>query len=452
MDVTGDPALAAALGDIASGRPRARRATLRGHPAARSRHGRDSRAAGRPDRRPLAQFVGRVEPSPLPEIAAHDALVAAGAPVEPLLGSLEAVVDGAPLVVAYVVAERDAGEPTFADEAADALDRLLDTAVAEGVPPAAPPLAAAAVLGSGPEPDARVVRELAEIVEAARQVGAAVAGVHDVLARPGGPVPRAVPLDGPPRPLPGMSDAPRRGAGSAPRGRGRPRRRCSGEDDEPADTAALAATVIEARAALDRRLRAIIGRPLDGLRIPRYGGPLTAERVTREGGRYLVGVPGRDVRPAADRTRLQSPLLDVAGILVSLRAIALRPLFGGAAERRTLRPEDARATEGWARAWWAALGSAFVAGYLDALSRPALLPSDTEDRALLLDLLLAELTLQQVLADLRAGDTRRSDGARGPPRPVRRLRGAGAGLTSQPREPAPRRRYALSPRAATSSS
>ncbi len=395
VDVTADPMLAAALGEIATGQPaRQREATLRGRPAARPRRGREERQPVGRDRRPLVRLVGRVEAAPQPEVQTSQALVAAGAPVEPLLGWLEAVVDGTPLVVGYVVTAPDAGEPTFADEAADSLDRLLDAAVAEAAAPGARPLVAASVLGSGSGSDDRLPRELAEIVEAARQVGGSLAGMHDVLARPGGP------------PLAPYLSMDRRALYQASRtllGEMVEALRDTERSPDAPALAVLVETVIGARPALDRRLRGIIGRQLDGLRIPRYGGPLTADRVTREGGRYLIGAPAPDLRPTVDRTRLRSPLLDVAGILASLRAVALRPLFGGPNERRALRPEDARSTEGWARAWWAEVGGALVAGYLDALSRPALLPSGQDDRALLLDLLMAELTLEQALADLRVG-------------------------------------------------
>ena len=176
-----------------------------------------------------------------------------------------------------------------------------------------------------------------------------------------------------------------------------------GPDTGGPDTHRLVEAVIAARSALDARLRIVIGRQLDGLRVPRYGGPVTASRLLRDRGRHVIGVPEPDYRPAVDRTRLRTPLLDVAAILTSLRAIALRPLFGGVAERRGLRPEDARRTEDWARAWWVRVGSALVAGYLATLSRPALLPSSDDDRALVLDILLAELALEELLADTRAG-------------------------------------------------
>ena len=319
--------------------------------------------------------------------------MAAGAPVEPLLGWLEAVVDGTPLVVGYVVT---APMPASRRSPTRRPTRLIGcwTQPSRRLRRRARPLVAASVLGSGSGSDDRLPRELAEIVEAARQVG----------GEPGRHARRPGPARGPP--LAPYLSMDRRALYQASRtllGEMVEALRDTERSPDAPALAVLVETVIGARPALDRRLREIIGRQLDGLRIPRYGGPLTADRVTREGGRYLIGAPAPDLRPTVDRTRLRSPLLDVAGIFASLRAVALRPLFGGPNERRALRPEDARSTEGWARAWWAEVGGALVAGYLDALSRPALLPSGQDDRALLLDLLMAELTLEQALADLRVG-------------------------------------------------
>jgi len=124
-----------------------------------------------------------------------------------------------------------------------------------------------------------------------------------------------------------------------------------------------------------------------------YGGPIEASRLVRLGSGFVIGIPAPDYRDAVDRRRPRSPLLDVAAILASLRRIALRPIYGSEPDRRALRPEDARRAEGWARAWWARVGSGVVASYLAALGRPALVPSADDDRALLLDLLLAEVTL-----------------------------------------------------------
>ena len=176
-----------------------------------------------------------------------------------------------------------------------------------------------------------------------------------------------------------------------------------GARQDGSGTDRLSEAVIAGGPALDIRLRLLLGRQIDGLRIPRYGGPLTASRVLRETGRHVVGVPDRDYRPAVDRTRLQSPLLDVASILASLRAIALRPLFDGDARSSGRRPGDPRRTEAWARTWWATVATSFVAAYLASLPRSALLPSTLEDRALLLDVLLAQLSLAEIVGLTRVG-------------------------------------------------
>ncbi len=59
--------------------------------------------------------------------------------------------------------------------------------------------------------------------------------------------------------------------------------------------------------------------------------------------------------------------------------------------------------EAWARAWWAHVAGAVVDGYVGALHRIAILPSDDADRELLLDVLFAEQTLRTLLADLQLG-------------------------------------------------
>ncbi len=408
VDVSADPEVARTLGALAtaaasgagtsSGRA-GRPPVLHGGRPPVLRVGRAMRPGVVPvSRPPVVRLVGRIEPAPLPEVVQAHELMAAGAPIEPLVGSLEADIDGRHLGLGFVVEAREADQATFADQAAGSLDRLLDAAVAEPAAPTGGPQVGATVLAAQPDEmqPGLLSGELTEIVESARQVGRALAGLHTALVRPGGPpaapytsLDRRALYQGT-RTLLGEAVTALRNS-VVPEGEGGP------------DTGRLTEAVIGARAALDARLREVIGRQLDGLRIPPYGGPVTASRVHRDGGRHVIGIPDPDYRPAVDRTRLRSPLVDVAAVLASLRAIALRPLFGGDAERRGLRPEDAGRTEGWARAWWATVGSAFVGAYVAALSRPALLPSGDEDRALLLDVLLAELTLEEILTATRAG-------------------------------------------------
>jgi len=378
VDVSTDPQVASAFGKLATARPSAQAASRRGRTP------------------PVVRFAGRAEPAPLPEVVTAHELMASAAPIEPLLGSLEAEVNGQSVGVGFVVAAREPGEATFADEAAGSLDRLLDAAIAEPEAPGGVPLVGATVLAgdTGGNWPTLVTREIDDIVETARQVGERVAGVHDALVRsPGRPVAPYTSMD-----RRALYQEVRTMLGEVIAALREPRAPLDGSA-----TDRLAEAVIASRPALDLRLRILIGRQLDGLRIPRYGGPLTASRVLRCAGGLVIGVPDRDYRPAVDRTRLQSPLLDVASVLASLRAIALRPLFGGGPRRRGGRPEDARRTEGRARAWWAHVGSALVAGHVAALSHPALLPSKLDDRALLLDVLLAEISLEEILVATRAG-------------------------------------------------
>jgi maltose alpha-D-glucosyltransferase / alpha-amylase len=374
VDVSTDPQVARALGSLAMARP----------------------GAGTPAGVPVVRFAGRAEPAPLLEAVTARELMAAAAPIEPLLGSLEADVDGRDIALGFVVAAREPGQATFADEAAGSLDRLLDAAIAEPEPPGVVLLVGATVLSAdvGVSRPARVTGELGEIVEAARRVGESLAGVHDALVRPGGP-----------RPAPYTSMDRRALYQEARTTLGEVvtelRERGGVQGGSVIDR--LAHAVTSARPTLDARLRMVIGRQLDGLRISPYGGPVTASRVLRHAGGYVIDVPDRDLRPAVDRGRLRSPLVDVASLLASLRAIALRPLFGGDAERRGGRPEDPRRTEALARAWWADVGSSLVAGYLAALAHPALLPSTDGDRALLLDVLLAQLSLEEILVATGVG-------------------------------------------------
>jgi predicted trehalose synthase len=380
IDVSSDPEVASALGSM----------------VAAARRGASQRSSVQARRPPVVRLVGRAEPAPLPEVVTARELMAAAAPIEHLLGSLDVEIEGRSVAVGFVVATREPGLATFADEAADSRNRLLDAAEAEPEHPDGVPLVGATALSvdGGMQRSSIVSREIGGTIEAARRVGESLAGVHDALVRPAGP---------PPAPYTSMD---RRALYQAARtmvGEVITALRERGAVRDGSATDGLAEALVAARPALDARLRMMIGRQLDGLRIAPYGGPVTASRLFSHAGGYVIGVPDRDRRPAVDRTRLRSPLADVASLLGSLRAIALRPLFDGDVARVGPRPEDARRREAWSRVWWAEVASSLVAGYLAALTRPAILPSTDDDRALLLDVFLAEIPLREILVASRAG-------------------------------------------------
>ncbi|MFH0750445.1 MAG: alpha-glucosidase C-terminal domain-containing protein, partial [Chloroflexota bacterium] len=401
VDASGDARVARWLGSLALVEPPPggiRGSGLRSRRPDAGQRARDPRHAGDHGSPATLHLVGRIEPAPLPEIVTAQALGAGRVLVEPVVASLEALVGGRPSIVGFATPERGGGRPTFADEAEASLDRLLDAAVAEGEAISPGRFASSGLFGATPgDPDDFAARGLAEIVVAARQVGESLAALHDALARPLGPPPEPFTsssrraLYQSVRTLLGEVVAALRDAAGA-----------ADEDDERTPTA-WASAVTASRPALDRRFRVVVARHLDGLRIATYGGPVDASRLVRADRGFAIGVPGPDFRDAVDRRRVRSPLLDVAAVLASLRRISLRPIHGPEPGRRALRPEDARRAEGWARVWWSRVGGAVVTSYAAALARPALIPSGDEDRTLLLDLLLAEVTLGDLLGDLRAG-------------------------------------------------
>jgi len=400
LDISADPEIGRQLGWLAVGDPSedAGGMRLRGRAHERPPRSNEPRRHGGESPAPTVRLLGRIDAALPPEDVAARELLAAGAPVEPVIGWLEAIVEGRPAAIGLAIAERVGGGTTFADEAAASLDRLLDAVASEGDVARPGRFASSGLVETATaNPDDFVAGELFAILGTARQVGASLAGLHDALARPIGPAPE---------PFTAMSrralyqavrtllgevvDALREAATPADAG------------SEGAATPWVAAAVAS-RPALDGRFRGIVARHLDGLRIATYGRPIEASRLVRSGEAFVIGVPGPDLRHPADRQRIRSPLADVAGVLASLRRIALRPVCGPGSERRGLPPEDARHAEGWARSWWAHVGGAVVASHAAALARPALIPSAVEDRALVLDLLLAQVTLDGLLGDLRAG-------------------------------------------------
>ncbi len=421
IDAAGDPRVARALAARAVEEPTgpARASRLRGHPYELGRVGErrrgaigvhtdrrwaGSQAARRGDRSgsiestsvPRLDLVGRVDPAPHPEIVTAHALLAAGVAVEPVVAALEVTIAGRPAVVGVAVAAEPTNRATFAEEAAASLDRFLDAALAREMPATLERLSAASlVAGPALEDDGFLTEALAEVTIAAHQAGESLAALHDGLAHPIGPAPE---------PYTSMS---RRALYQAARtllGEVVDALRDAATTDEESGRVPdpLAAALVASRPALDTRFRVVVGRHLDGLRIATYGPPVSASRLVRLGNGFAIGAPGPDFRAAVDRRRIRSPFLDVAAVLASLRHVALSPVRGPEAERR-FRAEEAGRLEAWARAWWIHVGGAFVASYVAGLARPALIPSAAADRELLLDLVLAEVSLEDVLGSLRAG-------------------------------------------------
>jgi maltose alpha-D-glucosyltransferase/alpha-amylase len=109
----------------------------------------------------------------------------------------------------------------------------------------------------------------------------------------------------------------------------------------------------------------------------------------------IIDFEGEPARTLADRRRKRSPLADVAGILRSYHYAAYGVL-GGDVPGSDIRPDDRALLEPWARAWYAWVGSRFVAGYLEVEGIRALLPAASSDLGALLELHLLEKALYEL--------------------------------------------------------
>jgi maltose alpha-D-glucosyltransferase/alpha-amylase len=159
------------------------------------------------------------------------------------------------------------------------------------------------------------------------------------------------------------------------------------EPNLPEPVASDARAVLLLADRVDRRLRDLFARKLDGQRI-RVHGDFHAGQILHTGRDLLIiDFEGEPTRPLSERRLKRSALVDVAGMLRSFHYAAfgslLRPELGA-----QIRPEDVAALEPWAAFWYRWVSVAYLTGY-DAATRGAkFLPSNDADRAILIDAFL----------------------------------------------------------------
>jgi trehalose synthase-fused probable maltokinase len=149
----------------------------------------------------------------------------------------------------------------------------------------------------------------------------------------------------------------------------------------PPEIAATARdTVASAEAAVQRLQRA---RSIDAaaMRIRIHGDFHLGQVLWSEGDFYIIDFEGEPARPLDDRRLKQSPLKDAAAMLRSFSYAAYAALFA-----QTSTPAEFDRLEPWSRVWQIWSGAAFLRGYLSVDAVLPLLPSDAEQRRLLLDL------------------------------------------------------------------
>jgi maltose alpha-D-glucosyltransferase/alpha-amylase len=114
----------------------------------------------------------------------------------------------------------------------------------------------------------------------------------------------------------------------------------------------------------------------------------------------FIGFDGHPDRTLGARRIKRSPLRDVASMLLSFE-YAAQAVFFDQLPGVTRRPETTAALEFWSRYWSDWVSAIFLKGYLDALGKSPLVPSNDADVRLLLDTCLLEQALEQATAELR---------------------------------------------------
>ena len=165
----------------------------------------------------------------------------------------------------------------------------------------------------------------------------------------------------------------------------------------PAETVALAASLLERRAPIFATIDALQGEAQSfGSRIRIHGDYHLGQLLRAKNDFLIVDFEGEPMRSLEERRRKQTPLRDVAGMLRSFsyaaRSVANRQI--------ELHPETAGPLTAWAGAWESAVGGAFLHGYRAVIQgRPNLVPQTAQEK-ILLQALLLEKALYELLYEL----------------------------------------------------
>jgi maltose alpha-D-glucosyltransferase/alpha-amylase len=148
----------------------------------------------------------------------------------------------------------------------------------------------------------------------------------------------------------------------------------------PPDVQEDARAVLAAQGQIERRLKEVLARPIDAVRV-RPHGDLHLGQVLFTGDDFvIIDFEGEPARPLRERRYKRCPLRDVAGMLRSFSYAAESCLRDGrqrAQDQARLRP--------WGQAWSAWVGAAYLSAYLESPGIGPLMPPVPADARLLLD-------------------------------------------------------------------
>ena len=159
-----------------------------------------------------------------------------------------------------------------------------------------------------------------------------------------------------------------------------------------------AEAVLRQQDRIQGRFQAITRRKMSAMRI-RCHGDYHLGQVLRTGSDFvIIDFEGEPARSLGERRIKHSPLKDVAGLIRSFSYAAHVALHGEAS--KVLHTEDVPILEEWSQAWVLWVAGTYLHAYLDLMSDTPVLPSSSEDIAVVLDGYLLQKALYEVSYEL----------------------------------------------------
>jgi maltose alpha-D-glucosyltransferase / alpha-amylase len=167
----------------------------------------------------------------------------------------------------------------------------------------------------------------------------------------------------------------------------------------PQDLHGLADQVLDLETDLHARLRQMIERRIDGIRIRTHGDYHLGQVLFTGKDFMIIDFEGEPARPIGERRLKRSPLRDVAGMLRSFHyasnVAAFTDQMGG-----LIREEDVAHLEPWVRYWYGWVAAMYLKGYLGIVEGSTVVPSKSTDLHLLLDVHLLEKAVYELSYEL----------------------------------------------------
>jgi len=280
------------------------------------------------------------------------------------------------------------------DVSLDAVNRYLESALAEPEPPAVEPITPALLLERAPEtPPDEVQQLLNASPDTAWLLGKRLGELHTVLADPDGPAAFA-PEAMAPFHQRSLYQSIRASIAESMRLLAKRRGTIAPE------LLPLVDATIAAGPDLEARLQPLLDRRLGGMRIRCHGDFHAGQTLFTGRDIMLIDFEGEPARPLSERRLKRPALTDVAGMLSSYRYAASTPVV----ERRLrgASEEELATVSAWTRLWYGWVAAAFLRGYREATTGAAFLPRSDDAIATLLEVLLIQKGAYEVRYELES--------------------------------------------------